>query len=238
MFLTTRRLAHEKLWRLWLWDAANLLPLQALPALQVGRDSADSGRLSAAWCLKTVQLRRFVHGENGWPALQSWPACTKVIQLRCSHLVSTADPPCILPLPDTTRWTSQAGLCGSDAAAADAFWQRLRRDCSVVPPVVDAAGLGPTELPPQHLFTVYAHAPPDYQGAPAAGSGCAACCGWLLCSVHGQLLWVQLLWVQLLYTPAVGCCCSACTPMGSCGAQVLQPASQVYAAGPAGQPQI
>ncbi|KAI7839849.1 hypothetical protein COHA_006412 [Chlorella ohadii] len=91
MFLTTRRLAHEKLWRLWLWDAANLLPLQALPALQ-------------------------------------------------------------------------AGLCGGDATAADAFWQRLRRDCSVVPPVVDAAGLGPTELPPQHLFTVYAHAPPDYQG--------------------------------------------------------------------------
>ncbi|PRW33249.1 Transcription initiation factor TFIID subunit 13 isoform A [Chlorella sorokiniana] len=91
MFLTTRRLAHEKLWRLWLWDAANLLPLQALPALQ-------------------------------------------------------------------------DGLCGSDATAADAFWQRLRGDCSVVPPLVDTAGQGPTELPPQHLFTVYAHAPPDYQG--------------------------------------------------------------------------
>lgn len=45
MFLTTRRLAHEKLWRLWLWDAANLLPLQALPALQVGRDSAQRGGL-------------------------------------------------------------------------------------------------------------------------------------------------------------------------------------------------
>lgn len=58
----------------------------------------------------------------------------------------------------------QEGLCGSNATAADAFWQRLRRDCSVVPPLADAAGLGATELPPQHLFTIYAHAPPDYQG--------------------------------------------------------------------------
>lgn len=89
---------------------------------------------------------------------------------------------------------SQAGLCGGDATAADAFWQRLRRDCSVVPPVVDAAGLGPTELPPQHLFTVYAHAPPDYQGAlawvaavpPAVGSCRDNCGGQLLC----RLLWM------------------------------------------------
>lgn len=35
MFLTTRRLAHEKLWRLWMWDAAGLLPMQALPLARV-----------------------------------------------------------------------------------------------------------------------------------------------------------------------------------------------------------
>ena len=35
LFLTTRRLAHEKLWRLWLWDAAHLLPVQAQKVLQV-----------------------------------------------------------------------------------------------------------------------------------------------------------------------------------------------------------
>lgn len=37
LFLTTRRLAHERLWRLWLWDAAHLVPRQALPAVQVRR---------------------------------------------------------------------------------------------------------------------------------------------------------------------------------------------------------
>lgn len=42
MFLTTRRLAHEKLWRLWMWDAAGMVPLQALPLAQV--------RLNAAHC--------------------------------------------------------------------------------------------------------------------------------------------------------------------------------------------
>lgn len=35
LFLTTRRLAHEKLWRLWMWDAAQLVPRQALPGMQV-----------------------------------------------------------------------------------------------------------------------------------------------------------------------------------------------------------
>lgn len=34
LFLTTRRLAHEKLWRLWMWDAANLVPQQAVQGLQ------------------------------------------------------------------------------------------------------------------------------------------------------------------------------------------------------------
>ena len=49
MFLTTRRLAHEKLWRLWLWDAASLLPLQALPALQVRLCGCAAHACSAGW---------------------------------------------------------------------------------------------------------------------------------------------------------------------------------------------
>lgn len=71
---------------------------------------------------------------------------------------------------------TQAGMCGGNTAAADAdaFWQRLRRGCSLVPPVVEVAGLGPTALPPQHLFTIYVHAPPEYQGVLLAGSEAAA----------------------------------------------------------------
>lgn len=67
-------------------------------------------------------------------------------------------------------------MCGGNTAAADAdaFWQRLRRGCSLVPPVVEVAGLGPTALPPQHLFTIYVHAPPEYQGVLLAGSEAAA----------------------------------------------------------------
>lgn len=47
LFLTTRRLAHERLWRLWLWDAAHVVPLQVLPALQVGSGAAVAGMAAA-----------------------------------------------------------------------------------------------------------------------------------------------------------------------------------------------
>lgn len=90
--------------------------------------------------------------------LRSWGSCRSASFMPRQWLHYR--PP---PLP-TPHGPAQEGLCGSNATAADAFWQRLRRDCSLVPPLAEAAGLGATELPPQHLFTIYAHAPPDYQG--------------------------------------------------------------------------
>lgn len=43
-------------------------------------------------------------------------------------------------------------------------WQRIRRACPQEPLTVTAAGVT-TELPRQHLFSIYVHAPPDYKGA-------------------------------------------------------------------------
>ena len=40
LFLTVHRLAHKKLWRLWMWDAAGQVPRQALPMVQVGARGA------------------------------------------------------------------------------------------------------------------------------------------------------------------------------------------------------
>lgn len=55
MFLTTRRLAHEKLWRLWMWDAAGMLPLQALPLAQVSSPRAP--------ILHSLHPKAFLHGR-------------------------------------------------------------------------------------------------------------------------------------------------------------------------------
>ncbi|KAL4439980.1 hypothetical protein ABPG75_002981 [Micractinium tetrahymenae] len=92
MFLTTRRLAHEKLWRLWMWDAAGMLPLQALPL-------------------------------------------------------------------------AQDAICGP-SASAEAAWQRVLVACAGAAAALEKAAKGSaaTLLPPQLLFNIYVHAPPNYQG--------------------------------------------------------------------------
>ncbi|KAI3431710.1 hypothetical protein D9Q98_004755 [Chlorella vulgaris] len=91
LFLTTRRLAHEKLWRLWMWEAAGLVPQQAL-----------------------------------------------------HHL--------------------QRQLCEAPAGAAAGAWQRVRAACAPQPTVAASTAAGRTEMPHQHLFSIYVHAPPDYKG--------------------------------------------------------------------------
>ncbi|KAL4420283.1 hypothetical protein ABPG77_005623 [Micractinium sp. CCAP 211/92] len=92
MFLTTRRLAHEKLWRLWMWDAAGMLPLQALPL-------------------------------------------------------------------------AQEAIC-APSAPAEAAWQSVRAACAGTAAALEKAAKGSAAvlLPPQLLFNIYVHAPPDYQG--------------------------------------------------------------------------
>jgi len=57
-------------------------------------------------------------------------------------------------------------MCGP-AAAAEANWQRIKGACAGTAQAMEAALKGSAVanlLPPQHLFSIYVHAPPDYKG--------------------------------------------------------------------------
>ena len=93
LFLTTRRIALERLWRLWLWDVAGVVPQQALHALQ-------------------------------------------------------------------------EAACGGGAAGESDAWRRIQAACA--PSLEEPSGVAGPPLPPQFLYSLYVHAPPDSKGG----------CGW------------------------------------------------------------
>jgi hypothetical protein len=51
---------------------------------------------------------------------------------------------------------------------------------------------GRTEMPHQHLFSIYVHAPPDYKGEPACDAVCCAvlCCALICCALCWPTGWL------------------------------------------------
>ena len=117
-----------------------------------------AGRRPRGSCLRSRRPCRIVPVH----ATTACPPATGLVAVATRHR------------PCRPHSTAQAGLCGngSSGAAPDGFWQQLRHSCSLAPPVATPTGLPPVELPPQHLFSIYAHAPPEYQGGLTGSSSC------------------------------------------------------------------
>ena len=136
LFLTSRRIAMERRWRLWLWDVAGMVPHQALPALEVA-------------------------------------ACS-------------------------------SGAAGESDADA---WRRIQAACA--PALEEPSGVAGPPLPPQFLYSLYVHAPPDSEGGPpgwrqpCCRSQVSARCACR--SMHQQRQWLAMapgaLFHHLLHSP-------------------------------------
>ena len=77
----------------------------------------------------------------------------------------------MLPLahPPLSCAHKQEALCGP-VGSATAAWQRVRAACGGTAAALEQAVGGTamsTLLPPQHMFSIYVHAPPDYKGRPS-----------------------------------------------------------------------
>ena len=118
LFLTTRRVAFERMWRLWLWDVAGMVPQQALP-----------GALEAA-------------------------------------------------------------ACSGGAARESDGWRRMQTACA--PALEQPSGVTGPPLPPQFLYSLYAHTPPGSEGGRKINCW-AGVAGWLAAVARA----VSVLWLRL-----------------------------------------
>lgn len=194
LFLAKGPMPHEGAWRLWLSSAAGLLParkaqvgcagvycMACLPAeggscrpaaLVYGSEGMHRSQGQAGREAEQSQLHgadvRAAH-QGGWPAQRRAMGCSAVDS--CPHIPPASQAAACAASPEQYRALQQACTASQRpsvaAAAAAAALEGVATGSIGSEGVVGekAAAGNASPIDQQHLFSVYVHAPPSFQGA-------------------------------------------------------------------------